>query len=121
MTLLVGALTMGLILSLLALGVLISFRIISFRDLTVDGSITLGGCTAAVLIAADVNPWLATAAAFLAGAAAGSVTGVLATRCGINGLLAGIIVMTALYSVNLRVMGKANLSLLNHRTVVDQA
>jgi putative tryptophan/tyrosine transport system permease protein len=120
MTLLVGALTMGLILALLALGVLISFRIIAFRDLTVDGSITLGGCVAAVLIVADVNPWIATAAAFLAGAVAGSVTGVLATRCGINGLLAGILVMTALYSVNLRVMGRANLPL-PENTVVTQA
>lgn len=121
MTLLVGALTMGLILSLLALGVLISFRILSFRDLTVDGSITLGGTVAAVLLAQGVNPWIATLVACLAGAAAGSVTGVLATRCNINGLLAGILVMTALYSVNLRVMGKSNLPLLKEETVFTQA
>lgn len=121
MTLLVGALTMGLILALLALGVLISFRIITFRDLTVDGSLTLGGCVAAVLIVGGVNPWIATAAAFAAGAIAGVVTGVLATRCGINGLLAGILVMTALYSVNLRVMGRANLPLPEHTVIAEAA
>ena len=120
MTPLVGALTMGLILSLLALGVLISFRILAFRDLTVDGSITLGGAVAAVLIVSGVDPWLATGAACLAGAAAGATTGVLATRFGVNGLLAGILVMTALYSVNLRVMGRANLPV-PERTIVEQA
>ena len=121
MTLLVGALTMGLILSLLALGVLISFRILAFRDLTVDGSITLGGSVAAILIVNGADPWSATAAACLAGAAAGTMTGVLATRCGINGLLAGILVMTALYSVNLRVMGRANLQLPEHTSVEQVA
>jgi putative ABC transport system permease protein len=120
MTLLIGSLTMGLILSLLALGVLFSFRIVAFRDLTVDGSLTLGGTVAATLLVAGRNPWLATLAAFLAGALAGSVTGVLATRFRINGLLAGILVMTALYSVNLRVMGKSNLPLLKEQTVFTQ-
>ena len=121
MTLLVGSFTMGLILSLLALGVLISFRILAFRDLTVDGSIALGGATAAALLAAGWSPWFATAAACLAGALAGTATGVLATRCHINGLLAGILVMTALYSVNLRVMGKSNLPLMKEQTVVTLA
>lgn len=121
MTLLVGSLTIGLILSLLALGVLFSFRIVAFRDLTVDGSITLGGTVAATLLVAGRNPWLATLAGCLAGAMAGSVTGLLATRFKINGLLAGILVMTALYSVNLRVMGRSNLPLLRERTVFTQA
>ena len=121
MTLLISSFTMGLILSLLALGVLISFRILSFRDLTVDGSIALGGAVAATLLAAGWNPWLATLCACLAGAAAGATTGVLATRFQINGLLAGILVMTALYSVNLRVMGKSNLPLMKERTVVTLA
>lgn len=121
MTLLVGSFTMGLILSLLALGVLISFRILAFRDLTVDGSIALGGAAAAAMLAAGWNPWLATAAACGAGALAGTATGVLATRCNINGLLAGILVMTALYSVNLRVMGKSNLPLMKEKTVVTIA
>ena len=121
MTLLVGSLTMGLILSLLALGVLFSFRIVAFRDLTVDGSITLGGTVAATLLVAGHNPWLATLGGSLAGALAGSVTGLLATRFKINGLLAGILVMTALYSVNLRVMGRSNLPLLKEKTVFTQA
>lgn len=121
MSLLVGSFTMGLILSLLALGVLVSFRILAFRDLTVDGSIALGGAVAATLLVAGWNPWLATAAACLAGALAGTVTGVLATRFQINGLLAGILVMTALYSVNLRVMGKSNLPLMKERTIITMA
>jgi putative ABC transport system permease protein len=112
---------MGLILSLLALGVFFSFRIVAFRDLTVDGSLTLGGTVAATLLVAGRNPWLATLAGCLAGAIAGSVTGLLATRFRINGLLAGILVMTALYSVNLRVMGKSNLPLLEEQTVFKQA
>ncbi|MFN0056424.1 MAG: ABC transporter permease [Planctomycetales bacterium] len=115
---LIGAFSMGLILSLLAIGVLISFRVLAFRDLTVDGSIALGGAVAATLLAAGCNPWVATALAGLAGSLAGTITGILATRCRINGLLAGILVMTALYSVNLRVMGKSNLPLMNQRTVV---
>lgn len=121
MSLLVGSFTMGLILSLLALGVLISFRILAFRDLTVDGSIALGGATAAACLSAGWNPWAATAAACLAGALAGAATGVLATKFHINGLLAGILVMTALYSINLRVMGKSNLPLMKEQTVVTLA
>ena len=118
---LVGSFSMGLILSLLALGVLISFRILSFRDLTTDGSITLGGTVAATLLVAGWNPWLATFTAFLAGGLAGTVTGVLATKFQINGLLAGILVMTALYSVNLRVMGKSNLPLIQQKTLMTLA
>ncbi|MES2789257.1 MAG: ABC transporter permease [Planctomycetota bacterium] len=121
MTLLIGSFTMGLILSLLALGVLISFRVLAFRDLTVDGSITLGGSVAAILLASGWNPWLATLMAFFAGAAAGTTTGILATRFQINGLLAGILVMTGLYSVNLRVMGKSNLPLMKESTLVTFA
>jgi len=121
MILLIGSLTTGLILALLALGVLISFRVLAFRDLTVDGSITLGGAVAAALIVGGAHPLAATAAAFLAGAAAGILTGALHTKFRINGLLAGILVMTALYSVNLRVMGKSNLPLLAERTVFSAA
>jgi len=117
MTLLIAAFTMGLILALLALGVLISFRVLSFRDLTVDGSITLGGAVAATLLVQGHNPWIATGIAALCGGLAGAVTGVLAMKFRINGLLAGILVMTALYSVNLRVMGKSNVPLMNERTV----
>jgi putative ABC transport system permease protein len=118
---LIGALSLGLILSLMALGVLISFRILAFRDLTVEGSIVLGGAVAATLLEAGWNPWLAIAFAFFAGAFAGMVTGVLATRFQVNGLLASILVMTALYSVNLRVMGRSNLPLFKEQTVVTMA
>jgi putative ABC transport system permease protein len=121
MILLIGSLTQGLILALLALGVLISYRVLAFRDLTVDGSITLGGAVAAAMIVAGTHPLAATAAAFLAGTAAGMTTGVLHTKFRINGLLAGILVMTALYSINLHVMGKSNVPLLEERTVLSPA
>jgi putative ABC transport system permease protein len=121
MTLLLGALTIGLILSLLALGVFISFRIFNFADITADGSVTLGASVAAVLLAGGTSPLLATTAGFLAGMAAGATTGILHTRFGINGLLSGILVMTALYSVNLHVMGKSNLPLLSTTTLATEA
>lgn len=118
MALLIGAMTLGLILSLLALGVLISFRIFAFPDITVDGSFTLGAAVAATMLVAGYHPLLATGAAFLAGLAAGSVTAVLHTKFKINGLLAGILVMTALYSINLRIMGKSNVPLLTDTTTL---
>jgi putative ABC transport system permease protein len=121
MSLLLGALTIGFILSLLALGVFISFRIFSFPDITVDGSTTLGAALAAALIVKGVNPVLATAAGFAGGFLAGSVTGTLATKFKINGLLAGILVMTALYSVNLHIMGRSNVPLLGQRTLATYA
>jgi putative tryptophan/tyrosine transport system permease protein len=121
MLLLIGALTVGLILSLLALGIFISFRIFEFPDITADGSITLGGSVAAVLLVAHVDPVTATAAAFGAGALAGAATGLINTRFGINRLLSGILVMTALYSVNLHVMGKSNVPLLSERTLASIA
>ena len=118
MTLLLGSLTMGLILALLAAGVLISFRILSFRDLTVDGSLALGGAVTAAMVASGRSPWVATICGALAGGAAGACTGLLATRLKVNPLLAGILVMTALYSVNLRVMGKSNIPLMDKPTVL---
>jgi putative ABC transport system permease protein len=121
MLLLIGAFTIGLILSLLALGVFISFRIFEFPDITADGSITLGGAVTAVLLVAHVHPIVATAAAFVAGSVAGTTTGILHTRFKINGLLSGILVMTALYSVNLHIMGKSNLPLLSERTLASMA
>lgn len=121
MTLLLGALTIGLILALLAIGVLISFRIFDFPDITADGSITAGASIAAVLLVADVPPLVATAAAFAGGAVAGTVTGILHARFQVNRLLAGILVMTALYSINLRIMGRSNLPLLSEETLSTQA
>jgi putative ABC transport system permease protein len=121
MLLLIGAVTIGLILSLLALGVFISFRIFSFPDITAEGSVTLGASVTAVLLVAQVHPGLATMAAFAAGALAGTVTGVIHTRFGINRLLSGILVMTALFSVNLHIMGKSNVPLMSERTVASLA
>jgi putative tryptophan/tyrosine transport system permease protein len=110
---------MGLILSLLSLGMLISFRMIRFTDITVDGSITLGASISAVLITAGWSPWLATLVAFMAGSLAGSLTGILYTRFKIQEILAGILMMTALYSINLRIMGKSNIPLLDTKTVSE--
>lgn len=121
MTLVIGALTIGLILSVLALGVYISFRIFDFPDITAEGSITLGAAVAAILLVSGINPLIATAAAFCAGMAAGSLTGILHTKFKINGLLSGILVMTALYSVNLHVMGKSNVPLLSATTFGNYA
>ena len=121
MTLVIGALTIGLILSVLALGVYISFRIFDFPDITAEGSITLGAAVAAVLLVSGMNPFAATGAAFCAGLAAGALTGVLHTKFKINGLLSGILVMTALYSVNLHVMGKSNVPLLSANTFGNYA
>jgi len=121
MSLLLGALTLGFIFSLIALGVLISFRIFAFPDITADGSSTLGAALAAMLLVNNVNPVLATAAGFAGGFLAGAITGILATKCKINGLLAGILVMTGLYSVNLHVMGRSNVSLLGSSTLSTYA
>ena len=121
MTLLIGALSLGLILSFLALGVLISFRILRFADITAEGSLPLGAAIAAVLLARGVEPTLATAAAFCGGLLAGSITGVLHTKFKIHGLLAGILVMTALYSVNLDIMGRSNVPLISKVTLASYA
>src|SRR5499427_8983356 len=121
MSLLVGALTLGFIFSLIALGVLISFRVFSFPDITADGSSTLGAALAAILLVNHVHPALATAAGFGGGFLAGALTGTLATKFKINGLLAGILVMTGLYSVNLHVMGRSNISLLGSSTLSTYA
>lgn len=121
MTLLIGALTLGLILALLALGVYVSFRIFNIPDMTAEGTVTLGASVAAIMMVHGSNPVIATIAATLAGTAAGAVTGLLATKCRINALLSGILVMTGLYSVNLHVMGKSNVPLLDTTTLATYA
>ena len=121
MGLLIATFTIGLILSLLALGVFISFRIFAFPDITADGSVTLGAAVAAILMVRGVSPPLASLAAFAAGMVAGACTGTLHTRFKINPLLSGILVMTALYSINLHVMGRSNLSLLSANTLASQS
>ena len=114
---LLGALEIGLIFSLVALGVLISFRILNFPDLTVDGSFPLGGAVAATLISAGQDPFLATLVAIAAGAMAGWITGWLNVRLKIMDLLASILMMIALYSVNLRIMGRPNVPLITEPTI----
>ncbi|WP_106765928.1 ABC transporter permease [Paenibacillus faecalis] len=107
----------GLLYALMALGVYITFRILNFPDLTVDGSFTMGGAIAAVLITNGVSPWLATLGAFCGGLLAGACTGLLHTKGKINGLLSGIIMMIALYSINMRILGKPNVSLSGENTI----
>jgi putative ABC transport system permease protein len=120
-TLLLSAWTIGLILSLLALGIYISYRVFKFADITADGSITFGAAVAAAMLTHGRHPLAASGAAFLAGALAGMCTGILHTRFKINQLLSGILVMTALYSINLHVMGQSNLPLLSATTLATYA
>jgi putative ABC transport system permease protein len=120
MTLLIGSLTIGLIMSLLGLGIFLSYRVFNFADITSEGSVTLGAATAAVLLINGISPVVASLVAFLAGMLAGMLTGILHTRFKINGLLAGILVMTGLYSVNLHLMGKSNVPLMNVKTLTVQ-
>ena len=114
---LLGAFEIGLIFSLVALGVYISFRLLRFPDLTVDGSFPLGGAVAATLISSGSDPFLATIVATIAGAVAGLITGWLNIRLKIMDLLASILMMIALYSINLRIMGKPNVPLITEPTV----
>ncbi|MEX2475134.1 ABC transporter permease [Marinobacter sp.] len=113
-----GAIETGLIYGLVAFGIYISFRVLDFPDLTVDGSFPLGAAVAAMLIVAGWNPWVATGAAVLAGMAAGAVTAILNVKLNILNLLASILTMIALYSVNLRIMGRPNVALLSEETVL---
>lgn len=114
-----NAVSQGLLWSILAMGVYITYRILDFADLTTEGSFPLGAAVAATLIMNDVNPFMATFVSFLIGLVAGLVTGLLNTKLKIPGLLSGILVMTGLYSVNLRIMGKANLPLLRKPTIIS--
>jgi putative ABC transport system permease protein len=107
----------GLVFGVMALGVYITFKILKFADLTVDGSFPLGAAVAASLIVSGQNPFFATVAAFAAGGVAGLFTGLLNTKAKISDLLAGILTMTSLYSINLRIMGRPNIPLLNQSTV----
>jgi putative ABC transport system permease protein len=115
---LAGAVELGLIFGLVSLGVCLSFRLLDFPDLTADGSFPLGGAVVAAGIVAGWNPWVATLAAIAAGALAGLTTAVLALRFKILGLLAGILTMTALYSINLRIMGRPNIALTGDRNIL---
>lgn len=114
----VTAVELGLIYAVMALGVYLTFRILNFPDLTVDGSFTTGAGIAAIGIVNGLPPLVASIAGAAGGLVAGLVTGLLHTRAKINGLLAGILTMIALYSVNLRIMGRSNLPLLREETLI---
>lgn len=113
-----GALEIGLVYGLVALGVYLTFRVLDFPDLTVDGSFPMGAAVAATAIVAGVNPWLATLMAIFAGGLSGLVTAFLAVRCGILHLLASILTMIAAFSINIRIMGRPNMALLGEDTIL---
>lgn len=111
-----GSIESGVIYAIMALGVYLSFRILDFPDLTVDGSFVTGAAVTAILIVKGVNPFVATIVALLAGFLAGCITGLLHTKGKINPLLSGILMMIALYSINLRIMGRSNVPLIQEAT-----
>lgn len=114
-----GAVEIGLVYAFVGMGVYLSFRVLDFPDLTVDGSFPLGAAVAAVMITSGIDPWTGCLAAILAGAAAGLVTAFLNQRFGILHLLASILTMIALFSINLRIMGRPNVALINQQTVLS--
>ena len=120
MQMIIGAIAEGLLWSFMAIGIYISIRILKRPDLTAEGSFPFGAAIASTLIVNDVHPVIATFVAFLTGALAGLLTGYLLTKAKIPGLLAGILVMTGLYSINLVVMDKSNVALLNHPRITNQ-
>ncbi|HCJ68469.1 ABC transporter permease [Corynebacterium casei] len=113
----IGAVELGLLYAVMAVGVYLTFRVLDFPDLTVDGSFTTGAAAAGVLITNGVNPIIATGVGFVAGFIAGIITGLLHTKGKIDGLLAGILTMIGLWSINLRIMGGANIPLLSQDSV----
>lgn len=115
-----GALGQGILWGIMALGVYVTFRLLDFADLTVDGSFATGGAVSAVLIISGVNPFLSVLIATVAGIAAGAVTGLLNTVCKIPPILAGILSQIGLYSINLMIMGASNLPLLKFSTMFSQ-
>jgi putative ABC transport system permease protein len=113
-----GALELGLVYGLVALGVYLTFRVLDFPDLSVDGSFPMGAAVAATAIVAGVDPWIATGLAIIAGGMTGWVTAFLAVRCGILHLLASILTMIAAFSINIRIMGRPNVALLGEVTIL---
>ncbi len=116
---LIGAIEIGLVYSLVAIGVYITFKIIDFPDLTVDGSFTTGAAVSAAMIIAGWDPYVAILVSMLAGAIAGITTGYLNVRWQILGLLASILTMTALYSINLRIMGRPNIAIMDSMSIFN--
>ena len=119
MSIITGILEQGMIYAIMALGIYITYKILDFPDLTVDGSFPLGGAVTATLMVNGVNPYLTLPAAFLAGAAAGTITGIIHVKFKVRDLLSGIIMMTALYTVNLKIAGKANVPLFSVENIFD--
>ena len=113
-----GAASQGVLWGIMALGLYITFKVLDFADLTVDGSFALGGAVSAVLLVNGWNPFLSLLIAFLTGGISGVVTGLLHTKLEIPGILAGILTMIALYSINIRIMGQANTPLLGVDTIM---
>lgn len=116
----IAALEQGFIFGLMSLGVYLTFRVLDFPDLTVDGSLPLGASVSAAIITAGGDPFLSVGAAFIAGGIAGAFTGIISAKLRILNLLAGILTMIALYSINIRIMGAPNLALLNLPTLFDR-
>ena len=122
MTAFLGAIELGTIYAVLALGIFLSFRTLNMPDLTVDGSIVTGMATSAVMCSAGADPFLSLLGAAATGAIAGLITGILHTKLKIQAILAGILVMLASYSINLRIMGKTpNVPLTQSQTIYDRA
>ncbi|MES2607881.1 MAG: ABC transporter permease [Pseudomonadota bacterium] len=117
---LTGALELGLIYSIVAMGIYLSFRTLQFPDMTVDGSFPLGAAICATCVLYGMHPLTATLMAMLGGALSGYITALMATRLKMLNLLAGILTMIALYSVNLRIMGRPNMSLSGEKTVFNE-
>lgn len=115
-----GAVSQGVLWGIMTLGVYLTFRILNIADMTCDGSFALGGAVSAVLIVHGVDPLLSLVIAFMAGMIAGLVTGLLHTKLKIHEILAGILTMIALYSINIRIMGKANTPLLGVTTLISR-
>ena len=117
MQLVIGVIEEGLIYALVSFGAYITFKILDFPDMTVDGTFPFGMCITAVLILNKVNPFLTIPISFLAGCLAGAITGIIHVKFKVRDLLSGIIVMTSLYSVNLRIAGKANLPIFQRPSI----
>lgn len=116
-SIILGVLEEGLVYSIMAMGVYITYKILDFPDLSVDGTFPLGSAVTAVLIIAGVNPVLTLPISFLIGACAGMLTGLIHVKLKVRDLLSGIIMMTALYSINLRIAGRANLPIFSQQTI----
>ena len=119
MNLLVTTVEQGLIYGILALGVYITYKILDFPDLTVDGSFPLGSAVTAALIVKGVNPYLTLLISFAAGVVAGICTGLIHVKCKVRDLLSGIIMMTALWTINLRIAGTANVPIFGEKSIFD--